>query len=439
MLPRRCSGSLYEALHVAKDATPADIKKAYYKLALQLHPDKTGGATTNEFQRIQEAHAILTDGDLRKKYDTFGKEGMRELSSLGVPSELISGMVIRAVSILGAVFCLIGLLFLSLVVVRIDRSEATNWNWAVVWIPMWLILSVTTILGGLAVAQGIVQRHLEFTILGLIVVMMLVCNAVFVNGALQGHLSWSSILVPFYVTYALEIIRTTSMHRLSKFIEMYRMFGSPLADELEQRGCGHPLFLKEVLSELFAVSCNVAFLVLVTLRATRVSKYEDLSFFAIAAPLFVRLSVTLLKCLWVVFTATEDIFPTMMSRVRSAIAFAVAFFPAYYTVGMIASKCEAEINGNASVYDPSAGVCAIFVFVAMSIGMIASACAACCIAPNFDGPMASGDYQEAPQQASAPEPPLHGFHHHNDTSNNSDSPKQGADEGATHVEIPIRI
>jgi curved DNA-binding protein len=57
----------YNILGVAKNATPEEIKKAYRKLASQHHPDK--GGDTAQFQKIQEAYAILSDPDKRKSYD----------------------------------------------------------------------------------------------------------------------------------------------------------------------------------------------------------------------------------------------------------------------------------------------------------------------------------------------------------------------------------
>lgn len=66
----------YEALGVAKDATTADIKKAFRKLAIKYHPDKNPDAK-DLFQLINEANAILTDEKLRKIYDTEGGSGVR--------------------------------------------------------------------------------------------------------------------------------------------------------------------------------------------------------------------------------------------------------------------------------------------------------------------------------------------------------------------------
>src|SRR6478672_9442485 len=66
----------YETLGVPRTASPADIKKAFRKLAREHHPDKKPGDKTAEqrFKQINEAHAVLADPDKRKKYDRLGKD-----------------------------------------------------------------------------------------------------------------------------------------------------------------------------------------------------------------------------------------------------------------------------------------------------------------------------------------------------------------------------
>ncbi|PSN48438.1 DnaJ subfamily B member 12 [Blattella germanica] len=68
----------YEILGVSKEATDSDIKKAYKKLALQLHPDKNKCPGAAEaFKAIGNAAAILTDAEKRKQYDLYGSEEER--------------------------------------------------------------------------------------------------------------------------------------------------------------------------------------------------------------------------------------------------------------------------------------------------------------------------------------------------------------------------
>ncbi|WP_200900727.1 DnaJ C-terminal domain-containing protein [Pseudarthrobacter siccitolerans] len=67
----------YKILGVAKDASDADIKKAYRKLARQHHPDTNSGNTASEkkFKDISEAYSVLSDPDERQQYDAIRAMG----------------------------------------------------------------------------------------------------------------------------------------------------------------------------------------------------------------------------------------------------------------------------------------------------------------------------------------------------------------------------
>ncbi|MEK6975283.1 MAG: molecular chaperone DnaJ [Candidatus Thermoplasmatota archaeon] len=67
----------YEVLGVARDAEADAIKKAYRKLAIQLHPDRNKEADAEErFKELSEAYAVLSDGEKKQRYDQFGHAGI---------------------------------------------------------------------------------------------------------------------------------------------------------------------------------------------------------------------------------------------------------------------------------------------------------------------------------------------------------------------------
>jgi len=93
------SANLYtDVLNVSSDATPSQLRKAYYKRCLKYHPDKLSPTLTNDqkelakkkFQAISLAYTILSDEEKRKEYDETGdlydddeelsssKEGMKQ-------------------------------------------------------------------------------------------------------------------------------------------------------------------------------------------------------------------------------------------------------------------------------------------------------------------------------------------------------------------------
>ncbi|MDR5701944.1 DnaJ C-terminal domain-containing protein [Agromyces aerolatus] len=67
----------YATLGVAKDASEAEIKKVYRKLARQHHPDSNPGDAASEakFKEISEAYSVLSDAEQRKEYDAVRAMG----------------------------------------------------------------------------------------------------------------------------------------------------------------------------------------------------------------------------------------------------------------------------------------------------------------------------------------------------------------------------
>jgi molecular chaperone DnaJ len=81
-MPKR---DYYEVLGVDRAAAVADIKKAYRKLALELHPDRNPGdaAAEEKFKEASEAYSVLSDADKRAQYDRFGHAGLGGASGQG--------------------------------------------------------------------------------------------------------------------------------------------------------------------------------------------------------------------------------------------------------------------------------------------------------------------------------------------------------------------
>lgn len=70
---------LYSVLGVARDADEDTIKKAFRKLAMKYHPDKSPGkANETKFKEINSAHEVLSDKEKRALYDEFGEESLSQ-------------------------------------------------------------------------------------------------------------------------------------------------------------------------------------------------------------------------------------------------------------------------------------------------------------------------------------------------------------------------
>eukprot|EP00842_Homolaphlyctis_polyrhiza_P001394 jgi/Hompol1/2255/HPOL_005915-RA len=73
-IPSQLKKDPYDTLGVSKSSSANEIKKAYYQLAKQYHPDTNKDASAKEkFVEIQEAYEILSDEQKRAQYDQYGK------------------------------------------------------------------------------------------------------------------------------------------------------------------------------------------------------------------------------------------------------------------------------------------------------------------------------------------------------------------------------
>jgi molecular chaperone DnaJ len=95
----------YQVLGVGKDASAGEIKKAFRKLARELHPDRNPGddSAREHFKDVSEAYSVLSDEQKRKEYDEarsmFGAGAFRRGDGGGMPfdlSDLLGGAQSRA-------------------------------------------------------------------------------------------------------------------------------------------------------------------------------------------------------------------------------------------------------------------------------------------------------------------------------------------------------
>ncbi|CAJ1969684.1 unnamed protein product [Cylindrotheca closterium] len=143
----------YDLLGVERDASAEDVKKAYKRKSLQMHPDKLaqrGQTVTDELQaeftKMKEAYEVLSDPHKRETYDAIGARGMKwidepfsidpqDLATNFSKSSVVDRAKIFAIFVAVAVAILLLPIFICL---HLDGSFGENASWFATFIPLWI-------------------------------------------------------------------------------------------------------------------------------------------------------------------------------------------------------------------------------------------------------------------------------------------------------------
>ncbi|TMW65269.1 hypothetical protein Poli38472_007911 [Pythium oligandrum] len=221
----------YDLLGIEADATPEQIKKAYRKKALQLHPDKRGNTkeAQDEFTRMKQAYDVLADPQKREVYDQAGEDGVKLMENYGNmgPEEMAAAMFSslgafgpKGKAILMLVITLLFGFFLIIPIFWCLRVDHTiSWDWAVVFIPMWILDTIYYCCIGCASISADAsmdpedkkhQRPGLYKLYKFLKALLLLVLQIFIAMKLNGDVNWSvrEVLLPYYVYDALSFIET---------------------------------------------------------------------------------------------------------------------------------------------------------------------------------------------------------------------------------------
>ncbi|KAJ8554757.1 hypothetical protein ON010_g9724 [Phytophthora cinnamomi] len=219
----------YDLMGIEADATPEQIKKAYRRKALQLHPDKRGNTpeSQEEFTRMKQAYDVLSDPQKREVYDQVGEDGIKLMEDYGNMSpEEMSILLFRSMGAFGArgkcvLILLVSLLFAFFLLIPIFwclRADSTiSWNWAVVCIPLWIVDTIYYCCLGCMYASSDVGMDPEdkaqekpplYKLYAFLKALLLLVLQVFLALKLNGDLSWMlvEVLIPYFVYDGLNLL-----------------------------------------------------------------------------------------------------------------------------------------------------------------------------------------------------------------------------------------
>jgi curved DNA-binding protein CbpA len=228
--------SFYDILQVEPNATNDDIRRAYKKLSLKLHPDKVAQRGDSkreeaaaEYEKVQEAYAVLVNDEKRQKYNALGSPtryrfvAQGAISSPGALYENLAGASFMDKTRLMAFMTTIILVVLTqpiLIAAKINQSleeqgALQNTAWTVIMIPYWIIGGLLMLLSLIIIPFVPVGERLAIC-LSILEQFLWYIGIIFL--CLRWDGTWTSpyrqIFVPIYLAILLRWIQSVLVLRM---------------------------------------------------------------------------------------------------------------------------------------------------------------------------------------------------------------------------------
>jgi hypothetical protein len=157
----------YDLLDVEPTSSPEELKKAYRRKALLLHPDKRGNNSNafeaqEEFMTMKAAYDVLIDPRQREIYDLTGEAGLKMVSAFADMTmddiRTVLRSALASLSPCAKAFLFFSVLsFLALVLVIpllwcFRADDIIDWSWVHVFMPIWIFDSIYVCWTGCAMA-----------------------------------------------------------------------------------------------------------------------------------------------------------------------------------------------------------------------------------------------------------------------------------------------
>jgi len=294
-----------------------DIKKAYKRTSLQLHPDKIaqrGAKATPEdslkFQKVKEAFEVLSDTSRRRYYDEFGENGLKLMESTkdGNVLELLKNFQDNKLDciLLSFMILFFFIFVLALPILFCLRADETiTTPWSIIWVPMWFVDALLLIIAILALfftfhqeidpedkESNLVLSKLYF----FFKVSLFVLSQLFVILKLDAYISWSwlVVLIPVFLFEIMTIAASIPVAYNNITKPNYDNLASSLLEDpdelkifkLTMDAEYHEKILKK-LSAIRYIVVSILICVLVLLIGVKLDKINDMSWGLVFVPVWI--------------------------------------------------------------------------------------------------------------------------------------------------------